>query len=156
MICSLSVQREVADGHGPVGKFRPNHIRGCSWGQHWWHQHCWASGAKPLCNQAPVLIPGTRTHLFATLLDFSHSRGLIPAHQNDWEPWKASVIKETFKPGSNTWNFKEMLCVCRAAAIFLLPAPACRGSELALISPGDLAFYFNFLPPSSRWCFPLI
>lgn len=120
MIYSLSVQHEIARGHGQVGKFRPNHIRGCLWRQHQRHQHCWSSGAKPLCSRVPILVPSTKTHPIAIFLNFSHLRGLISVQPNDWEPWKADVIKETFKPASNTWNFKEILHVCRGSSHFPL------------------------------------
>lgn len=69
---------------------------------------------QPFCSQVPVLIPSTKMHLIAPSLDFSHLQGLITAQPNDWEPWKANVIKETFKPARNTWNSKEILHVCRA------------------------------------------
>lgn len=71
---------------------------------------------QPFCEWVPVLIPSTKMHLITPSLDFSHLQGLITAQPNDWEPWKASVIKKTFKPASNTWNFKEILYVCRGSS----------------------------------------
>jgi len=41
---------------------------------------------------------------------------------NDWKPCKANAIEEISKPGSNTWDFKEIRLCVEAAAIFLLPA----------------------------------
>lgn len=67
---------------------------------------------------------------------------------NDWKPCKANAIEEISKPGSNTWDFKEIRLCVEAAAIFLLPAPACHRGKRTLISLGDLAlsfFLFFFL-----------
>lgn len=71
---------------------------------------------QPFCSRVPALITSTKMHLIAPLLDFSHLQGLITAQPNDWEPWKANVIKKTFKSASNTCNFKEILHVCRGSS----------------------------------------